>query len=234
MTILLAIDDTDIKGSRGTGRVARSIADAIGRRFPVAGVTRHQLLVHPDIPYTSHNSCAVIEVGASGKDNLVQLFSLACQAIRSDFVTGSDPGVAAAEFEAISPAMVAFGKDAQRAVLTQRLARDLAKNCNILLEGLGGTEDGVIGAMAGLGLASTRNDGRFIKVGSVRGLTGPHSVEELLNAGIDLVSTTDGRIIASGMVWNPQDKSTKPCPVNGRAVLFVEERNGCYTAVRRD
>jgi hypothetical protein len=130
--------------------------------------------------------------------------------------------------------MVAFGKDAQRAVLTQRLARDLAKNCNILLEGLGGTEDGVIGAMAGLGLASTRNDGRFIQVGSVRGLTGPHSVEELLNAGIDLVSTTDGRIIASGMVWNPQDKSTKPCPVNGRAVLFVEERNGCYTAVRRD
>ena len=44
-TIFLAIDDTDSLESRGTGRLARAIADAIAEEFRVYGATRHQLFV---------------------------------------------------------------------------------------------------------------------------------------------------------------------------------------------
>ncbi len=64
---LLAIDDTDNAESIGTGRLARMLAAHLeeANLFAEPGVTRHQLLVHPDIPYTSHNSAACIEAAGS-------------------------------------------------------------------------------------------------------------------------------------------------------------------------
>ena len=56
MVLYIALDDTDTLDSIGTGRLAREIAEDLAREFPVYAVTRHQLFVHPDIPYTSHNS----------------------------------------------------------------------------------------------------------------------------------------------------------------------------------
>src|SRR5690606_575424 len=77
MTLLLALDDTDSLESRGTGRLARAVADAIVEHYPVWGVTRHQLFVHPSIPFTSHNSCAVIHVDADGCEPLDTCLSIA-------------------------------------------------------------------------------------------------------------------------------------------------------------
>jgi len=63
---------------------------------------------------------------------------------------------------------------------------------------------------------------------------GPCSVQQLYAAGIDEVCTLDGRTITSGMVMNEEHKSPKACPVNGRTILFVEDRDGVITAVKRD
>jgi hypothetical protein len=63
---------------------------------------------------------------------------------------------------------------------------------------------------------------------------GPCSVQQLLAAGIDEVCTIDGRTISSGIVMNEENKSLKACPVNGRAILFVEDHDGILTAVKRD
>lgn len=152
----------------------------------------------------------------------------------NDFIEGSDPGVAIALSEQISPSLVAYGRDAQHTILNQERARILARNLNIPLKGLGGTEDGVIGAMAGLGLASTRNDGRFLQLGMVRNITGPCEVEDLLAAGIDEVWDIAGTRVTEGTVQNPEQKSPKPCPVNGRAILFVEEREGKLFPIKRN
>jgi hypothetical protein len=105
---------------------------------------------------------------------------------------------------------------------------------SIRLEGLGGTEDGVIGAMAGLGLASIMNDGRFLLIGQIRELTGSQTVKKLLNAGIDEIVTLDGRKITEGIIINAENKSVKPCPVNGEVILFVEEQDGKLVAVKRN
>ena len=131
-----------------TGRLARAIADSLAKEYPVYGVTRHQLYVHPDIPYTSHNSCAVIHLQTNGNADIDKIFETARQVMLADFVNGSDPGLAVARASEVAAPLIAFGKDAKCSVQTQAKARALAKNLNIRLRGLGGTEDGVIGAMA--------------------------------------------------------------------------------------
>jgi hypothetical protein len=234
MTILVSIDDTDNLNSRGTGRLARAIADTLAKEYPIYGVTRHQLYVHPDIPYTSHNSCAVIHLDTNGNTDIDKIFTTVENVMLSDFVEGSDPGLAVARADQVAAPLIVFGKDAKCTILTQEKARMLAKNLSIRLKGLGGTEDGVIGAMAGLGLAVNLNDGRFLQRGKIRDILGSSTVQQLLAAGIDEVCTLDGRIITSGMVMNEANKSPKACPVNGRTVLFVEDRGGILTAVKRD
>jgi hypothetical protein len=234
MTILLSIDDTDSLSSRGTGRLARAIADALAAEFPVHGVTRHQFYVHPDIPFTSHNSNAVIHIGATGAAAADRIFARAQELMLDDFIDGSDPGVAVAPAEQVAPALVAFGQDAKRSVVTQQQARALAENLHIRLKGLGGTEDGVIGAMAGLGLAVTGNDGRYLQKGGIRDIAGTCTVEQLLAAGVDLVSTFDGRTFTGGTVLAREGKPPRPCPVNGKTVLFVELQDGVLREVQRD
>jgi hypothetical protein len=228
------MDDTDNLNSRGTGRLARAVAAKLSNTYPVYGVTRHQLYVHSDIPYTSHNSCAVIHLEINGEENIDNIFQTVKDEMLKDFIEGSDPGLAVAHENQISPSLNAFGKDAKEKILTQSKARTLANNLDIPLEGLGGTEDGVIGAMAGLGLASTSNDGRFLHIGNIRKLIGPQTVQDLINAGVDGVYTLDGCSLSEGMIINPNNKSVKPCPVNGKAILFVEEIDGIYHAIKRN
>ncbi len=234
MAVYVCMDDTDNLNSRGTGRLARAVAAKLSENYSVLGVTRHQLYVHPDIPYTSHNSCGVIHLELSGQEYLEDIFDIAKAEMRDDFIEGSDPGLAVASTEQISPALIAYAKDAKNTVLSQDKARTLAKNLGIQLEGLGGTEDGVIGAMAGLGLASTTNDGRFLMIGEIRELTGAQTVQKLIRAGIDGVYTLDGQPVTEGTIFNEENKSVKPCPVNGQAILYVEKRNGEFWAVKRN
>ncbi|HEX3013869.1 MAG TPA: ABC transporter substrate-binding protein, partial [Methanobacterium sp.] len=93
MTIYVCVDDTDNLNSRGTGRLARAIAAELSKKYPVYRVTRHQLYVHPDIPFTSHNSCAVIHIDMDKKEHLDDIFEIAKKGIYDDFIEGSDPGV---------------------------------------------------------------------------------------------------------------------------------------------
>lgn len=232
MTILISIDDTDTKESRGTGRLARAIAGALGSHGSVIGVTRHQLLVHPDIPYTSHNSCAVIHLDAYNGCNIHELVQTVRDLMLEDFIEGSDPGLAVESIDMITPDIVAFGHGAKHRVLTQDDAIACAKRNAISLLGLGGTCGGVIGALAGLGLAASGNDGRFVLKGRLREYTKQASVPDLLSGGIDEIRTTGGIIVESGIV--SFRKFPKPGLRGNRAVLFVEERDDCYHEVVRD
>lgn len=232
--IYVCIDDTDNLNSRGTGRLARAIAGKLSKNYSVFGVTRHQLYVHIDIPYTSHNSCAVIHLDTDNKESIDDIFEIARKEIYDDFIEGSDPGLSIAHESQILPSLVAYAKDAKDTVLTQKRARTLAKNLNIRLEGLGGTEDGVIGSLAGLGLAHIGNDGRYLLKGNIRDLLGLQSVQKLMDAGIDAVYTLDGKLVTEGVVWNDENKSVKPCPVNGRCILFVDSSEGILKAVKRN
>jgi len=232
MTILIAIDDTDTKESRGTGRLARTIADSLRHFGSVAGVTRHQLFVHPSIPYTSHNSCAVIHLQTPNGVTVPEIVDFVSGKILDDFIEGSDPGLAVAPTSGIGELVVKFGQDAKKCVLSRGDAVTLAERIGIALVGLGGSCDGVIGALAGLGLASSGNDGRYVMKGRLRELSREARVEDLLLAGVDEVHTMAGERVKFGTVR--MRKFPKPSLRNHRAVLFVEERDGSFDEVVRD
>lgn len=227
------MDDTDSLTSRGTGSLARTIAKKLAEKYPVHGVTRHQLYEHPDIPFTSHNTCAVIQIQTPDTNLINELFETAKNEMLNDFIEGSDPGLTVAHESQITPSLIAFGKDAKNTILNQKKARILAKNLNIKLEGLGGTEEGVIGALAGLGLAQTRYDGRFLMIGH-NDIMGNNSVPELQNAGVNYVYTLDGQKITNGTIYSKNERLVKPCPVGDKVILYVEEHDSKLKAVNRD
>jgi hypothetical protein len=228
--IYVGIDDTDTLDSRGTGRLARDIAKGLSSKFKIFGVTRHQLFVHPDIPFTSHNSCAVIHLDTT-LPALEDVFGIAKKMMLADFIEGSDPGIAAASQEHVTSAAVAFGLDAKTIIVTQERAKAVAQNNNIRFEGLGGTNGGIIGAIAGIGLASMKNDGRFLLKGKNRELQGIRAISEITQAGIDEVLTLQGKKIEEGNVQIP--KNATPSFVQGKAVLFVEPREDYFVALKR-
>ena len=119
-------------------------------RYPCWGVVRQQLLVHPDVPYTSHNSsaCAVLEAPAEA---VAELAEEAAAHVAKHFIDGSDPGVCVvAENDPAIASLVAFGRRAAVEVVTQADAFAAAGIAH--LSAHGGTGDGVIGAAAGVGL----------------------------------------------------------------------------------
>ena len=228
--IYVGIDDTDTKESRGTGRLARDIATKLQLKHPIFGVTRHQLFVHPDIPFTSHNSSAVIHIQTPA-NAMDEIFSIAKKLMLEDFIVGSDPGLAIAETPKIASSVVAFGQDAKTMIVTQERALNVARNSCIRVEGLGGTNGGVIGAVAGIGLASLGNDGRFLLKGKNRELGGIRSIQEIINAGIDQIVTPQGDIINEGKVRIP--KNATPSFIQGKAILFVEKSDDFFEALKR-
>jgi hypothetical protein len=234
MTIYVGIDDTNNSDSVGTAKYARSIAKEISKKYPIYGVTRHQFYLHPAIKFSIHNFCAVIHVDVNEEELVDDILEIVKKRMHTDFNEGSNPGLAVAHENQISPAVVAYGKDAKEKVLTQDRAWNLARNSCIKLEGFGQTKNGVIGAIAGIGLAITGNDGRFIQIGKVRTIKEPQQVKMLLSAGVEKIFTVDGSPVTEGIIFNEDNKPVKPSPVNGEVILFVEEKNGIFTAVNKD
>jgi hypothetical protein len=209
------LDDTDNLESRGTGQLARRIAGILAGSCAVLGVTRHQLLRDPRVPYTKNNSSAAILLNGDGSLDPDRILDQVRSLMVADFQPGSDPGLCVAQ-EA-PPVVMEFGQRAQREVVTQEEARAIAARHGIALLGLGGTEGGVIGALAAVGLAAGGGDGRYVQVGRLREISGLLPVAALLEAGIPAVQTADGQPVTGGLVLvdklRPARRSARPVAV---------------------
>jgi hypothetical protein len=139
--------------------------------------------------------------------------------MREWFVEGSDPGLCVTDD---APAEVSdFGRRCKTSLVSQDEARDLAARHEIHLEGLGGTEGGVIGALAGVGLAVTGDDGRFVQLGEwPDDLVGLQPVPEIRNRGVRLHDVDRDCDVFEGVV--DLGKRLRPNRWAGRAVLFVQ------------
>ena len=227
--IYIGIDDTDTLESRGTGNLARSLAGEISSRFPVLGVTRHQLFINPKIPFTAKNSCAALHIEAE-ETSLSSLFALSRAFLKEDFIPGSDPGLAVAA--KIPEEVSIFGMRCKEEVVTRQEAYKLAEEHDILLEGLGGTFDGVIGALAAVGLAAAGNDGRFVMVRQIRELEGPIPVETIYKSGVDqILDDATGKKVTSGILTAHK---LRPSLIDRQVVLFVAETEAGWYALRKD
>jgi hypothetical protein len=196
MKVLICIDDTDNLESRGTGHLASMLGEEIEAKGwgKSSYITRHQLFVHPDVPYTSHNSslCFVADMGGQYLDGLI---SHSSAFLEKESAPGSDPGLCVAVFDRLqSPGeIIDFGKNAKKQVLTKRDARELADRHGIHLSEHGGTGGGIIGALAGIGLRMSGNDGRVKGKLYIESAGVVVSVGEILTRGyVDTVRSMSG------------------------------------------
>jgi tRNA(Ile2) C34 agmatinyltransferase TiaS len=227
--IFIGLDDTDNLESRGTGNLARQIATSLASDFSVAGVLRHQLLVDPNIRYTSHNSSKSVVLDADGDVDLAALAERVRLIMLADYQPGSDPGLCVARV--VPDTVIEFGQRAKREVLTQAEARELAAAHGMLLLGVGGDEGGVIGALAAVGLAAGGEDGRYVMIGNSRELTGSQPISVVLATGVAAVQTVDGQQITEGLV---QSEKMRPARRGGRPVLFVEQSGDEWVPLKLD
>lgn len=229
--LLIAIDDTDDLTSPGTGRrcqelIAELVAAGLGHP---AGATRHQLLRDPRIPFTSHNSSACIAWRSRAADPravLAGVVELAGGFLERVCPPAADPGLAVAAVGDLSGVdryeLEEFGRLAKREVLDVTAARRLAAAAGVHLSGHGGTEDGVLGALAAVGLQLSGDDGFFLYLPGIRELDGTLTIDELISrVPIDAARDESGHEPASGDVVE-LGNWVRPVLLGGRAVLLLE------------
>ncbi len=135
---------------------------------------------------------------------------------------GSDPGLCVTE--EVPPAVVEWGLRCQQELVNQAESRQIAAQHGIYLEGLGGTNDGVIGALAAVGLMATRNDGRvvYFEAGGEDwyDVTGCLEVNDILGRGVDEIRTVDSdELLTAGTV--DVGKRLRPNYREGKIVLYA-------------
>ncbi len=202
MEILVSIDDTDDIDSRGTGDVAELLAAGLvegGLAERCGRVTRHQLLVHPDIAYTSHNSsmCFPAEMHAGALDSAIAWCQLT---LAAESVEAADPGLCvAAPGRLTDPeGLVAFGRSAKERVFTKEEAYAVASKVGAHLSEHGGTGLGVIGALAGAGLRLSGDDGRFKGKLRISADGGVQTVGGIKEQGVDRVAQYVDGVVDEG------------------------------------
>jgi hypothetical protein len=100
---------------------------------------------------------------------------------------GSDPGLCVAtERDPALDDIIEFGRHCTSTIATQKQALESAKRLH--LSGHGGTNDGIIGAAAAVGLTLSGWSGRFIEWGNLRNWPRQTTVVELKSSGIDVLS----------------------------------------------
>ncbi len=221
--IFIGIDDTDIIDTPGTNQLARLILKSIGALSRNSLICRHQLFFDPRVPYTSKNGSASIQLPHAERGDTTHLIKTIREVMLGCFVEGSDPGLCIAE--SVSEEATAFGLRCKNEVVSQDEARVIAERAGCHLEGLGGTDQGVVGALAAVGLIACGDDGRVVHLSSWpypdEAFSGPREIDELFSRGVDEVRHLESNEqITFGKV--DIGKRLRPNWRGGRVVLFVD------------
>jgi len=226
MRVFIAIDDTDSLGTPGTGHHA----EALRQKIEAAGfgttryITRHQLYVHEDVPYTSHNSAMCFEAELNG-GRLEQVITLAQEHLLEVSEVGSDPGLCVAVLDQVQgpERLIAFGMQAKSGLVTKAMAYALAESTKVHLSEHGGTGGGIIGAIAGVGLRLNGHDGR-IKGKIYAGAAG-HSLSaaELKKlTGAERVCGLDGALVDDSAHVRLSEDMVKMVYLNWERTILVQ------------
>lgn len=231
----IAIDDTDEIGYFiSTGEICEHIVKHINTNYSkTTPVTRHQLYLHESIPYTSHNSsmCFTCELDIQSFEE-VKAFIL--EYITHISAPSSSGGVAMVFEKDIfqNKTLIDYGFDAKNKVLNKDMAYRIAKEQNVFLQEIKNEGNGIIGALAGVALRLSGNDGRL------RGkITLDNRVmlpEELLVKGIvDGIEVVNGKVlIASKKITF--DDGLKWILKENKRVLLVEDAQNFYRPLGKE
>ncbi|HUB24353.1 MAG TPA: hypothetical protein VL992_02910 [Tepidisphaeraceae bacterium] len=217
--VLIGIDDTDNIENPGTGRLARRLGEELcARGAGMLGITRHPLLHDPRIACTRYNKAACIAIEWSGPMSELEFV---VEFIREGSAGGSDPGVCLCLADAVAPPIVEWGIAATQRVLAKSAAERLAGEHRLDLRALGGNGDGIIGALAAVGLRVGGNQGRFIDLPRLRSLAEFVTGEELDRMGIEVEHCSPAKPNGAAGRYRTSDW-VRPRLVRGRPVWPVQ------------
>jgi hypothetical protein len=224
--IYIGIDDTDTLGSPGTNQLARRLAAALPSGFTCRMALRHQLLFDSRIPYTSKNGSASLLVIPERGHHTAELLPVLQREMREWYVAGSDPGLCVAEH--VHREVIGFGELCKTECMELEEARTLAGAHAIHLEGFGGTDGGMIGALAAVGLLAGGNDGRVVHLDGwvwPDPFAGWQSLADIRARGVaEVRDATSNAPVREGLI--DVGKHLRPSYRSGRVVLFVERADG--------
>lgn len=232
--IYVGIDDTDMPDTPGTNKLALHLAYLLDDDYETRWIIRHQLLEDPRVPCTNRNGCVSLELAPrTPAHTAAALISRLRDEILRWVPVGSDPGLCVVEHA--PERFTDWGRRAQSELVDQQTALRLASDANVYLEPLGGTGDGVIGALAAVGLLATWNSGRVIRSHRVRpgalDLRGTFTAEEIFNFGVDeILSLDDNAKITTGQV--DLGKRLRPNMRERKMVLYVAPQEEGWLAQR--
>jgi hypothetical protein len=226
MKIFVCMDDTDQLEGPGTGHLAQDLCEEIEKIGwgTCSAISRHQLYVHDDIPYTSHNSAMCFEADIA-EETLTPLIRFSGVFLHEKSAPGSDPGLCVS----VDPHLLKrsklteFGQRAKQTVLSKKDAYRLATELNIHLSEHGGTGQGVVGALAGVGLRLGGNDGR-LRGWYHLGRKGKSIAVSTLTSYdfIDLVRCENGAFLTDDTTVFFGGEELKTVLQNGKQVLLVK------------
>lgn len=225
--ILIGIDDTDIVGSKGTSQLAKAIVHELAQDWICERIVRHQLLEDQRIPCTTKNGCASILIQprsgmAVDDEQLLLLIHQIREVMKRWYLKGSDPGLCVCPYDQVDPAIVKFGYRCQFEIVTQAEAIALADEYEIHLEGLGGSNGGLIGALAAIGLGYNGNDGRVVQIGEwSEDLVGRQAITTIQSRGVQVTNIDNDESLSDGYVV--LDTKLRPNMRDQRLVLFVQK-----------
>ena len=231
----IAIDDTDDIGYlTSTGEICEEIKEHVERYYSRATpITRHQLLLHEDIPYTSHNSSMCFSCHLSESEfEKIKIF--VTDYVMTMSASSSAPGICMGfEKDIINKStLISYGLDAKKKVLTKESAYKMAEEQNLFLTELKNRGDGIIGALAGVALRLSGNDGRI--KGKVILNKKSITIKELLAFGLfDEVREKNGAManINHSIILKEYLKGVY---LQHKAVLLVEEYGGFYKPLMKE
>ncbi len=220
--IYLGIDDTDMPDTPGTNKLAMHLAEVLENEYVTTWIVRHQLLIDPRVPCTRMNGGVSMALEPRGTYDIPKLAARVRDVMLPWCPEGSDPGLCIST--EVPEDIRRWGRRAQRELLTQAEADELAAQTGIYLEPLGGTGGGIIGALAAIGLLATWNSGRVIRCGrapaTAMDVTGVISPSEIQARGVDRIERQDtGESVSFGSV--ELGKRMRPNLREGQVVLYV-------------
>jgi hypothetical protein len=202
------------------------------------GITRHQLLLDPAVPYTSHNSsaCIVLEIDGDPDGVVAGLTEVGELYLPEIASPGADVGFCVAEESKLGTGVILWGRRAKVEVLQKDEAEAIAHASGIYLRGLTGEEVGVVGALAAVGLRRGGDDGRFLELGGLRRALGEQPAAVFLAAGVERFVLAGEEVeLAPDELIVVGQRHAQPVLLGGRATLMLDpgsERGGWKAASR--
>jgi hypothetical protein len=195
-------------------------------------VTRHQFLVHPAIPYTSHNSSACI-AGLSTGASRAALMEAARRFLSNNFHEGANPGLYVCAAGEVPADLVGLAQRAQQEVLRLEEFDRVLAAAGLETWWCGETGQGRIGAASGVALHSQGEDGRFIALHGIRDLEGELRVGEILErSAVEFVEAEDGTALTPEEVVDTGGW-VRPTLRGGRPVLRVRREGRSWVPAER-